>query len=118
MSIMPAAPLGTPPLGMAFTDSRMMSELPVEADQPWPPPRFNPIQADYRVWDAWWTGDPDKLMRALTGLLQHRRELLDRALIFRDHGRGRYRRCAPGPVPGRSHRLDPPVLLGPADTAR
>ncbi len=39
-------------------------ELPTEGNQPWPPTRFNPIQFDYRVWDAWWGGDPDKLMRA------------------------------------------------------
>ena len=40
-----------------------MMGLPLE-NQPWPPPRFNPVQFDYRVWDAWWSGDPDKLMRA------------------------------------------------------
>jgi A118 family predicted phage portal protein len=42
----------------------MSNELPVEGNAPWPPPRFNPIMFDYRVWDAWWRGDPDALMRA------------------------------------------------------
>jgi A118 family predicted phage portal protein len=65
---MPAAPLGIPALGMNgmpwAADDRLMNELPTEEQQPWPPTRFNPIQFDLRVWDAWWTGDPDKLMRA------------------------------------------------------
>jgi hypothetical protein len=82
MSVMPAAPLGVPPVGMTgmpyVNDDRLNMELPTLPDQPWPPTRFNPIQFDYRVWDAlknaWWTGDPDKLMRALMGLLQHWRE--------------------------------------------
>ena len=49
---------------MAFSDSRLLSELPVLADEPWPPTRFNPVSYDWRVWDAWYSGDPDKLMRA------------------------------------------------------
>jgi A118 family predicted phage portal protein len=64
---MPAAPLGVPPAQSGlpyFTDSRMNNELPTVPNQPWPPTRFNPVQFDYRVWDAWWSGDPDKLMRA------------------------------------------------------
>jgi hypothetical protein len=68
VSIQPAAPLGVPPVGANalpyFTDRRLDNELPTLANQPWPPARFNPVQFDYRVWDAWWTGDPDKLMRA------------------------------------------------------
>jgi A118 family predicted phage portal protein len=60
---MPAAPLGVPPVGN-YTDARMSNELPTLEDQPWPPVRWNPVQFDYRVWDAWWSGDPDKLMRA------------------------------------------------------
>lgn len=55
--------LGSQP-GMPFTDSRLSNELPTLENAPWPPPRFNPIQYDYRVWDAWWRGDPDALMRA------------------------------------------------------
>lgn len=61
---MPAAPLGFPMTGMQYSDSRLNSELPTEDNQPWPPTHFNPIQFDFRVWDAWWSGDPDKLMRA------------------------------------------------------
>lgn len=68
MTVMPAAPLGVPPVGSGglpyFTDARLDNELPTLPNQPWPPTRFNPVQFDYRVWDAWWTGDPDKLMRA------------------------------------------------------
>jgi A118 family predicted phage portal protein len=57
---MPAAPLGVPPL----RDDRLAIELPTDERTPWPPTRFNPLQFDFRVWDAWWSGDPDKLMRA------------------------------------------------------
>jgi hypothetical protein len=51
----------------AVTDDRGMTGLPAE-NQPWPPIRWNPIAFDYRVWDAWWSGDPDKLMRAYSPL--------------------------------------------------
>jgi len=66
MSIDLGLPTGVPPAGGLpyFTDRRLDNELPTVASQPWPPTRFNPVQFDYRVWDAWWTGDPDKLMRA------------------------------------------------------
>jgi hypothetical protein len=47
MTVMPSAPLGLPPIQ---NDLGMMG-LPLE-DQPWPPPRFNPVEFDYRVWDA------------------------------------------------------------------
>jgi hypothetical protein len=58
-----AAPLGVPPVGN-YTDARLNSELPTLENEPWPPVRWNPVAFDYRVWDAWWSGDPDKLMRA------------------------------------------------------
>lgn len=65
---MPAAPLDVPPVGLGgmpcVNDDRLNNELPTIEEQPWPPTRFSPIHFDYRVWDAWWTGDPDKLMRA------------------------------------------------------
>jgi hypothetical protein len=65
---MPAAPLGIPPVGLTgmpyVNDDRFMNELPTVEEQPWPPTRFNPVMFDFRVWDAWWSGDPDKLMRA------------------------------------------------------
>jgi hypothetical protein len=67
VTMMNAAPLGVPPAGAPgpyFTDSRLNNELPTLPDQPWPPVRFNPIQFDYRVWSAWYGGDPDALMRA------------------------------------------------------
>jgi len=37
-----------------------MSRLPV-AGQPWPPPEFNPITYAMRIWDAWFSGDPQRL---------------------------------------------------------
>jgi hypothetical protein len=30
-------------------------------DCAWPPPQYNPITLQMRTWDAWWSGDPDKL---------------------------------------------------------
>ena len=54
LTVMPAAPLGFPLNGMQYSDSRLNSELPTQDDQPWPPTHFNPIQFDFRVWDAWW----------------------------------------------------------------
>lgn len=71
--MMDAAPLGFPSLGgsqMSGVDDRLAMELPL-ADEPWPPVRWNPVQYDYRVWDAWWSGDPDKLMRAYYSLGQN-----------------------------------------------
>jgi hypothetical protein len=29
--------------------------------QPWPPPELRPVLANMAVWDAWWSGDPDRL---------------------------------------------------------
>lgn len=51
------------PLGLSSTqpiDDRQMSRLPVEA-QPWPPPAYTPVAYLHRIWDAWWTGDRQKL---------------------------------------------------------
>lgn len=67
MVMMEPEQLGYPSFGTQYADDRMAMELP-DADQPWPPPRWNPILYDYRVWDAWWSGDPDKLMRAYFSL--------------------------------------------------
>jgi len=47
----------------AYTDMRPGETLPV-TDQPWPPPRYNPVNADIRIWSAWHSGNPDELMRA------------------------------------------------------
>jgi hypothetical protein len=67
-----APPTGVPPVGQMgmpnFTDARLDNEMPTDPDQPWPPTHFNPIMHDFRVWDAWWTGDVDKLMRAYYSL--------------------------------------------------
>jgi A118 family predicted phage portal protein len=51
-----------------LNDDRLMTELPTEERQPWPPLRWNPIHYDYRVWSAWWSGEPDALMRAYFSL--------------------------------------------------
>jgi Phage portal protein, SPP1 Gp6-like len=54
----------SPPAGsQPFSDNRAAMQLPV-TNQPWPPVRFNPVNYDMRVWSAWWSGDPDALMRA------------------------------------------------------
>src|SRR5579872_6944265 len=61
---MTALPLDLPFAGVAaFTDMRPGQALPV-TDQPWPPPRYNPVSADIRLWSAWHSGNPDELMRA------------------------------------------------------
>ncbi|MEV5710162.1 hypothetical protein [Actinoallomurus sp. NPDC052274] len=52
---------------VGFSDDRLMTELPTR-NQPWPPPRFDPIQWHMRTWDAWFSGDPDMLMRAYYSL--------------------------------------------------
>lgn len=41
-------------------DDRQMSMLPV-VNQPWPPPEYEPVAYQLRLWDAWWTGDRDRL---------------------------------------------------------
>lgn len=48
-------------------DNRLAMELPT-VNQPWPPVRFNPIAYDQRIWQAWWSGNPDELMRAYYSL--------------------------------------------------
>jgi hypothetical protein len=69
---------------VAFADNRGRMSLPT-ANGPWPPAHFNPVNYDLRLWDAWWSGDPDKLMRALR-LLLDRRELPAGPPVLRDHG--------------------------------
>jgi hypothetical protein len=51
----------------AVTDNRLSMELPT-VSQPWPPVQFNPVTWDQRTWQAWWSGDPDALMRAYYSL--------------------------------------------------
>lgn len=41
-------------------DDRQMSRLPV-TNQPWPPPENAPVADAMKVWDAWWTGDRERL---------------------------------------------------------
>ena len=41
-------------------DDRLMSLLPV-TNQPWPPPQYDPINYQYRLWDAWYSGEVQKL---------------------------------------------------------
>jgi hypothetical protein len=51
------------PIGLSSTqpiDDRQMSRLPTES-QPWPPPDQTPVAYLHRIWDAWWTGDRQKL---------------------------------------------------------
>jgi hypothetical protein len=51
------------PIGLSTTqpiDDRQMSRLPT-GSQPWPPPEFDPVSYQHRIWDAWWTGDRQKL---------------------------------------------------------
>lgn len=47
-----------------MADIRADLNLPVGGGQPWPPPFLNPVAASMRLWDAWYTGDPDRLERA------------------------------------------------------
>ena len=44
----------------APVDSRMRMLLPTTS-RPWPPPEYNPITYQFRIWDAFWSGDPQKL---------------------------------------------------------
>jgi len=41
-------------------DDRQMSMLP-SGTGPWPPPKFSPVSYQHKLWDAWWTGDRQKL---------------------------------------------------------
>lgn len=45
-------------------DQRLANQLPVGGSVPWPPTRFNPVGHSQRLWSAWWSGDPDELVRA------------------------------------------------------
>lgn len=57
-----AVTLGAP-IGLSTTqpiDDRQMSRLPT-GSQPWPPPEYDPVSYMHRIWDAWWTGDRQKL---------------------------------------------------------
>lgn len=54
---------GGAPIGLSSTqpiDDRQMSVLP-SRNQPWPPPEYTPVSYMHRIWDAWWTGDRQKL---------------------------------------------------------
>lgn len=41
-------------------DDRMRMLMPTTS-RPWPPPEFNPITYQFRIWDAFWSADPTKL---------------------------------------------------------
>lgn len=41
-------------------DDRLRMLMPTTS-RPWPPPEFNPVTYQLRQWDAWWSGDPNKL---------------------------------------------------------
>lgn len=53
MPMVPPSMTGAP-IGIA--DDRMKNALPV-ANQAWPPPQFDPVAYQHRIWNAWWTGD-------------------------------------------------------------
>lgn len=44
--------------------SMLTNTLPAGGKMPWPPTRFNPVHYDHRIWSAWWSGNPDELVRA------------------------------------------------------
>lgn len=57
--------LQSPPAGIGLAtslpvDDRQMSMLPVGSG-PWPPPKFDPVAYEHKLWDAWWCGDRQKL---------------------------------------------------------
>ena len=52
---------------MPFSDNRGALALP-SSNQPWPPTHFDPVGFSMRLWSAWWSGDPDALMRAYYSL--------------------------------------------------
>jgi len=37
--------------------------MPEDPQTPWPPAHMRTALADYRKWEAWWSGDPDRLHR-------------------------------------------------------
>src|SRR5262249_33852236 len=69
--------------GFGMTDHRMAMELPA-VSQPWPPVAFNPVSWSMRTWQAWWSGDPDALMR-LPCLLLVGRELASGTQLLRNN---------------------------------
>jgi A118 family predicted phage portal protein len=51
------------PIGMSASqpiDDRQMSLVP-SAGSPWPPPEYDPVSYMFRMWDAWRSGDRQKL---------------------------------------------------------
>lgn len=51
------------PIGLSSSqpiDDRQQSRLP-SGSQPWPPPEYDPVTYMTRIWDAWHTGDRQKL---------------------------------------------------------
>lgn len=44
----------------AVVDDRNIASLPV-TNMPWPPPDHEPVAHKHREWDAWWTGDRERL---------------------------------------------------------
>jgi hypothetical protein len=38
-----------------------MAMLIPTTNRPWPPPEMNPITFQWRIWNAWWSGDKDQL---------------------------------------------------------
>lgn len=45
---------------MPVADNRLRMLMPTTS-RPWPPPEFNPVTYQFRIWDAWWSADPVKL---------------------------------------------------------
>ncbi|MGW3196331.1 phage portal protein [Streptomyces sp. NPDC001118] len=48
-------------------DDRMRMLIPT-TNRPWPPPEYNPITFQWRLWNAWWSGDKDQLSWAYYNL--------------------------------------------------
>lgn len=51
------------PIGLSSSqpiDDRQMSSLPTSS-QPWPPPMYDPVSYQHRIWNSWWTGDRQML---------------------------------------------------------
>ena len=47
-------------LSMPRVDTRSQSRIPVSG-QPWPPPDYDPIAYQFRLWSAWFSGDTQML---------------------------------------------------------
>jgi hypothetical protein len=50
----------TPITATGVVDDRMRMLIPT-ASRPWPPPELNPVTFQWRIWDAWWSADVQKL---------------------------------------------------------